>query len=73
MSPEERDRLAKVEQILAGQKEALDAIKESVARLEAYANMGRGALGLFLKLGAVVTAIVAVGWAVFDKFHKVAP
>lgn len=71
MSPEERDRLAKVEQILAGQKETLDAIKESVSRLEAYANMGRGALGLFLKLGAVVTAIAAIAWAVFDKFHKV--
>ena len=73
MSPEERDRLVKVEQILIGQKEALDQIKESVERLEALANMGKGALGLFLKLGAVLTAVVAVGWAVFDKFHKVAP
>ena len=73
MSPEERDRLVKVEQILIGQKEALDQIKESVERLETLANMGKGALSLFLKLGAVLTAVVAVAWAAFDKFHKVLP
>lgn len=73
MTPEERDRLATVEQILRGQKQALEQIQESVDRLVALANMGRGALGLFLKMGAVMATIVAVAWAVFDKFHKVAP
>lgn len=72
MSPEERDRLAKVEQILEGQKATLAEIKEVVDRLEALANMGKGALGLFLKAGAVLTVIVgALAW-VYEKFvHRV--
>jgi hypothetical protein len=73
MSPEERDRLVKVEQIVAAQKEDLDEIKASLHRLEALANMGRGALGFFLKAGAVAAVVIAAIWAVFDKFHKVSP
>lgn len=71
MSPEERDRLVKVEQIVAAQKEDLDEIKASLHRLEALANMGRGAHGFFLKAGAVAAVVIAAIWAVFDKFHKV--
>jgi hypothetical protein len=71
MTPDERDRLAKVEQILAGQKEALDSIRESVSRLEELANMGRGALSLFLKAGTVVAVVIAAAWAIADKLWKV--
>lgn len=71
MSPDERDRLAKVEQIVASQKEDLDEIKASLKRLEALANMGRGALSLFLKAGTVAAAIIAGIWVIFDKFHVV--
>lgn len=70
MMPEERDRLAKVEQIVADMKDDLSEIKRSIGRLEGYAHMGRGALGLFLKLGGVLTVLIAAFWTVFDKFHK---
>ena len=70
MTPDERDRLAKLEQIVADMRDDLAEIKKSTARLEAYAHMGRGALGVFLKLGGLVAVLVAAGWALFERFHK---
>ncbi len=70
MSPEERDRLAKLEQVVADMKDDLAEIKKSTARLESYAHMGQGALGVFLKLGGLVAVLVAAGWALFERFHK---
>lgn len=71
MTPDERDRLVIVEQIVASQRDDLDEIKASLKRLEAMANMGKGALSLFLKAGAVVGAVIASMWAIADKFWKV--
>ena len=73
MTPDERDRLVKVEQIVAGQKEDLGEIKASLKRLEELANMGKGALALFLKAGVVVAGLIGAAWAVADKFWKVHP
>ncbi len=70
MTPDERDRLAKLEQVVADMKDDLAEIKKSTARLEAYADMGQGALGVFLKLGGLVAVLVAAGWALFERFHK---
>ena len=70
MSPEERDRLAKLEQVVADMKDDLAEIKKSTARLESYAHRGQGALGVFLKLGGLVAVLVAAAWALFERFHK---
>ena len=70
MTPNERDRLAKLEQVVADMKDDLAEIKKSTARLESYAHMGQGALGVFLKLGGLVALLVAAGWALFERFHK---
>ena len=59
-----------VEQIVADMKDDLAEIKKSTARLESYAHMGQGALGVFLKLGGLVAVLVAAGWALFERFHK---
>ena len=70
MTPDERDRLAKLEQIVADMKDDLAEIKKSTARLESNAHMGQGALGVILKLGGLVAVLVAAGWALFERFHK---
>ena len=70
MTPDERDRLAKLEQIVADMKDDLAEIKKSTARLESYAHMGQGALGVFLKLGGLVAVLVAAAWTLFERFHK---
>lgn len=71
MSPEERDRLVVAEADLRALKEDVAEIKASLRRLEALANMGKGALSLFLKLGAVVSVVAAALWAIADKVWKV--
>jgi len=70
MTPDERDRLAKLEQIVADMKDDLAEIQKSTARLDAYAHMGQGALGVFLNLGGLVAVLLAAGWALFERFHK---
>lgn len=70
MSPDERDRLAKVEQIVAGQQESLRSIEEKLDRLTSIADMGRGALWLSIKVGGLMTIAGAAVWALAEKFHK---
>ena len=67
------ERIAIVEQRMADQKATLHQIQLDLEKLVALANMGKGALNLFLKMGTIVAGAVAIVWAVFDKFHKVAP
>lgn len=67
MSPEERDRLVKVEQIVAGQQETLKSIESKLDHLASIADMGKGALWLALKVGSVLAMLIATAWALFDK------
>lgn len=67
MSPDERDRLAKVEQIVAGQQKSLESIEAKLDHLTSIADMGKGALWLALKVGGVLAAVIAAVWALFDK------
>jgi hypothetical protein len=67
MSPDERDRLAKVEQIVSSQQEALKSIEAKLDHLTSIADMGKGALWLALKVGGVMTVLIAALWAIFDK------
>lgn len=67
MSPDERDRLAKVEQTVAGQQESLKSIEAKLDHLTSIADMGKGALWLALKVGGVLTVLIAALWALFDK------
>jgi len=70
MSPDERDRLAKVEQIVAGQQESLKSIEAKLDHLTSIADMGRGALWLSLKVGGLLTIAAAAIWALAEKFHE---
>ena len=70
MSPEERDRLVKVEQIVASQQEWLKSIDGKLDHLTSIADMGRGALWLSLKVGGVLAVAAAGLWALAEKFHK---
>lgn len=67
MTPDERDRLVKVEQIVAGQQESLKSIEAKLDHLTTIADMGKGALWLALKVGGVLAALAAALWALFDK------
>jgi len=71
MTPEERDRLAKVEQKLESQDDWLRSIARDVGEIKEAAHMGRGAWLFLLRLGAVLTALAAAGAWIFDRLpHK---
>jgi len=70
MSPDERDRLVKVEQIVSSQQQSLRSIEEKLDRLTSIADMGRGALWLSLKVGGLLTIAAAAIWALAEQFHK---
>lgn len=67
MTPDERDRLAKVEQIVAGQQESLKSIEAKLDYLTSIADMGKGALWLALKVGGLLAVLIAALWAILDK------
>jgi hypothetical protein len=63
MTPEERDRLAKVEEKVKGMDEWLREIAGKLDKLVAVANMGKGAWWAVLKLGGLLTlAAGTVAW-----------
>ena len=65
MTPEERDRLVRVETIVGEHSKHLAAANEKLDRLVAAANMGKGAWWLLLKIGAVLVALATAGaWIV---------
>ena len=70
MSPEERDRLVRLEERFDAQQKQLDAIDGKLDSLMAAANMGKGAWWLIIRIGAVLTTLVGVGAWAFDKFHR---
>lgn len=74
MTPEERDRLAKAEQAITDIRDDIRAIRSDTAELKAALNMGRGGFWVLMKLGvalvAAVSALIAAGVWLFDRFHK---
>lgn len=71
MSPDERDRLTKVETVVEMQRMQLNSMNQKLDQLIAAANMGKGAWWLILRIGAVVAALAAgIAW-IFDRIpHK---
>jgi len=49
-----------------GLEEALARIDASLTHLTAVANMGRGALGMMLKIGGTLTIVVMAGGWLFE-------
>lgn len=70
MSPEERDRLAKVEAEVELLKEQLGQANEKLDRLLTLAAMGQGAWLVILRLGAIVTALAATGAGAVMAWHN---
>ena len=71
VTPDERDRLARVEERVANLADDFDTMNDKLDRLVAAANMGKGAWwlilrigGLLVVLGAAVSAVVQIrnGW-----------
>lgn len=71
MTPEERDRLVKLEVEMEQIKTQLDAMSAKLDMLVEAATMGRGAWWLLLKVGAVAGAVVAGTAWVLDHLPKV--
>lgn len=70
MTPDERDRLVRLEAESEGNRKWLESIDRKVDQLIAVSNMGKGAWILLLKIGGVLAALAgAVAW-VLEKFHK---
>ena len=60
MTPEERDRLARLEQRVEGLDAWMKSINTKLDEVRTAAHMGAGAWWIILRLGAVVVAISAV-------------
>jgi hypothetical protein len=65
------ERLARVETLVAEQKEDIRLLTEKVDRLLEAAHMGKGAWWLILRLGVVIAALVGAAAWLFDRMpHK---
>ncbi len=69
MTPEER--LARLEARFEGLDDWMKSIAKDVAALTATANVGRGALWLLLKIGAVSVVVATAVAYVAEKLHLV--
>ncbi len=77
MTPEERDRLAKLEVEIEAFEASIDDLKgtikdltKSVDSLRELAVMGRGAWWLALKIGGLIVGAVAMMAAALNVFEK---
>lgn len=68
MTPDERDRLTRVEtymdsvkNAILDQKRALERLSEDIEKLTAAANKGRGAVAVLLGLGSVIGGTLTWG------------
>lgn len=68
MTPEERDRLAKVETKVEGLDDWLRSIDAKLEELRVAAHMGQGAWLLLLKLGGMIVVIGGAATWLFDRF-----
>lgn len=64
------ERLARLETRADGSDKWLESIDSKVDQLIAVSNMGKGAWFLMLKVGGALTAVVAAGAWIYEKFHK---
>lgn len=62
-------RLVRSEEWQRGTSQDIAEIKAMLSRLDAVANMGRGALWLALRLGAMVSVAAATAEAVHRLWH----
>jgi hypothetical protein len=70
MTPDERDRLAKLEQKVTSLEDWLRSIHGELKELNKAAHMGKGAWWLILRIGAVLLALGTAGAWVFDRWPK---
>lgn len=70
MTPEERDRLARLEQRVASMDDWLRSIHAELKELNKAAHMGKGAWWLMLRAGAVILAVATAGAWLFDRWPK---
>lgn len=70
MTPDERDRLARLEQKVAGLDDWLRSIHSDIKELNKAAHMGKGAWWLIIRIGAVLAAFAGAGAWVIDHLAK---
>lgn len=70
MTPEERDRLVRLEAKHEQLEEWMASISKKLDEVRLVAHMGKGALWIMLKLGAVALALAGAGAWAFEKFHR---
>jgi hypothetical protein len=73
VTPEERDRLARVETRVDGIDAWMESIAKDVKALRTVADTGNGALKTVLIVGGVLAAVMTAAWAVFDKVFPSIP
>lgn len=71
MTPDERDRLLRLEIDNASNKQTLVAIEAKVDDLLKAAHMGAGAWWLLLRIGAVLSVILGGAAWLAEKFHLI--
>jgi hypothetical protein len=69
MTPDERDRLARLETVVQGMGEAHERMEAKLDQILAAAAMGKGAWLLLTKQGAVLLLILAAAGWVGDRLH----
>jgi len=71
MTPQERDRLTRLEQRVEGLDAWMKSINTKLDELRTAAHMGAGAWWIILRLGAVLVSIAAALAWLFDHLpHK---
>jgi hypothetical protein len=77
MTPDERDRLLRLEVNAANTEKSVERMSDKVDGLDAKmddllraAHMGQGAWWLILRIGAVLTAVGTAGAFIYEKFLK---
>lgn len=70
MTPDERDRLTRLETEVAGMKQWLQSIDGKQDELLAAANMGKGAWWIILRIGGVLVVLGGAAAWLIDKVWK---
>lgn len=68
MTPDERDRLTRVEEATKDARDDIKEIKESIKKLERIASQGKGALHSALFLGGILGWVAGIGITIFQMF-----